>query len=132
MSTSMAQTAGMRRFAMTAMLTIFMTAICTTCTGIMLTSISSRSAPRTPCTAPPKSGAQATSTVRTADTKPSRTVIISITSSTDGSITHMAIIATTTGLCGWSEIDTTELSEPFGKVPFMLNGLPRTVFSMRG
>src|ERR1700719_2738991 len=70
MSTSMARTAGMRLFAMTAMLTIFMTAICTTCTGIMLTSISSRSAPRTPCTAPPKSGAQATSTVRTADTKP--------------------------------------------------------------
>jgi hypothetical protein len=47
--------------------------------------------------------------VRTADTKPSRTVIISITSSTDGSITHMAIIATTTGLCSWSEIDTTAL-----------------------
>jgi hypothetical protein len=37
MSTSMARTAGMRLFAMTAMLTIFMTAICTTCTGIMLT-----------------------------------------------------------------------------------------------
>ena len=34
-----------------------------------------------------------------------------ITSSTDGSITHMAIIATITGLCSWSEIDTTELSE---------------------
>jgi Protein of unknown function (DUF3309) len=49
------------------------------------------------------------STVRTADTKPSRTVIISITSSTDGSITHMAIIATTTDLCSWSEIDTTAL-----------------------
>jgi hypothetical protein len=132
MSTSMARTVGTRLFAMTPMLTIFMTAICTACTGIMLTSISSRSAPRTPCTAPPKSAAQATSMVRTADTKPSRTVIISITSSTDGSITHMAIIATTTGLCSWSEIDTAEVSEPFGKVPFMLNGLPRTVFSMRG
>src|ERR1700731_1542330 len=41
MSTSMARTAGTRLFAMTATLTIFMTAICTTCTGIMLTSTSS-------------------------------------------------------------------------------------------
>jgi hypothetical protein len=53
--------------------------------------------------------------VRTADTKPSRTVIMSITWPTDGSITHMAIIATTTGLGCWFDIDITKLSEPFGK-----------------
>jgi hypothetical protein len=57
---------------------IFMAAISTTCTGITLTNMSSRSAPQIQCTAPPKSGAQAMSMVRTANTKPSRTVIISI------------------------------------------------------
>lgn len=78
MPTSMARTAGTRLFAMTAILTIFMTAISTTCTRITLTNTLSRSAPRTPCTAPPKSSAQAISMVRTVDTKPSRTVIMSI------------------------------------------------------
>ena len=44
-------------------------------------------ATKIPCTAPPKSGAQAI----------------------------MAIIATTMGPCGWPDIGSTELSEPFGK-----------------
>src|SRR5580704_10925438 len=52
MPTSMARTVGTRLFAMTPMLTIFMTAISTTCTGIMSTNMSSRSAPQIPCTTP--------------------------------------------------------------------------------
>jgi hypothetical protein len=64
---SMARTAGIPRFATTAMWTIFTTAISTICMKITSTNMSSRSTPQIPCTARLKPAAH-TSTAQTADT----------------------------------------------------------------
>jgi hypothetical protein len=96
---SMARTAGTQRFAMTAMSTIFTTAISIMCTRITSTNMSSRLIPQIPRSARRKPAVH-TSTTQTANTKRYRMVTTSITSSTAGYIIRMAITVMITGL--WS------------------------------
>ncbi len=91
----MVPTVGTRLYAITTMSIICTMVIFITCMKIISTNMLSRLAIPTPCAARPRPGALIRM-VRAADTNKCRTVITSITLSTDGCITHMMAIAMTT------------------------------------